>query len=95
MIDMKHLNYYVLKLLNSKLLSEYLSEYLSKISTPFRGGFWSCNWQYLERLPIVIPTAEHQADIDKIQAMVQQIVMLKNRQRGKKLQRCSFSGKRA
>jgi len=56
-----------------------LSKYLSKISTPFRGGFWSCNRQYLEQLPVVMPTAENKADIDKIQAMVQQIITLKNK----------------
>ncbi|MBC8359288.1 MAG: Eco57I restriction-modification methylase domain-containing protein [Candidatus Aminicenantes bacterium] len=41
---------YLLGLLNSKLLSFYLK----KISTPFRGGFYSCNKQYLSQLPICI-----------------------------------------
>jgi type I restriction-modification system DNA methylase subunit len=45
--EYQHLNCYIVGLLNSKLLSKYLS----KISTPFRGGFWSCNRQYLEQLP--------------------------------------------
>ena len=72
--EYQHLNYYIVGLLNSKLLSKYLS----KISTPFRGGFWSCNRQYLEQLPIVMPTSENKADIDKIQAMVRQIIDLKN-----------------
>lgn len=35
-------------LLNSRLLSFYLT----KISTPFRGRFYSCNKQYLSQLPI-------------------------------------------
>ena len=39
---------YVLALLNSSLLVYYLI----KISTPFRGGFYSCNKQYLSQLPI-------------------------------------------
>ncbi|PIZ91823.1 hypothetical protein COX85_01860 [Candidatus Micrarchaeota archaeon CG_4_10_14_0_2_um_filter_55_9] len=40
---------FVTAILNSKLLTFYLT----KISTPFRGGFYSCNKQYLEQLPIV------------------------------------------
>src|SRR3989338_2382916 len=39
---------YILSLLNSRLLTYYLT----KISTPFRGGFYSCNKQYLSQLPI-------------------------------------------
>src|SRR3990167_4844715 len=39
---------YILALLNSRLLTYYLT----KISTPFRGGFYSCNKQYLSQLPI-------------------------------------------
>jgi len=39
--EYQHLVYYVLGVLNSKILTNYLS----KISTPFRGGFWSCNRQ--------------------------------------------------
>ena len=39
---------YILALLNSSLLTYYLT----KISTPFRGGFYSCNKQYLSQLPI-------------------------------------------
>jgi hypothetical protein len=72
--------------LNSKLLSKYLS----KISTPFRGGFWSCNRQYLEQLPIVLPTLENQADIEKIQALVRQIIELKNRKEEKSFKDAVF-----
>jgi hypothetical protein len=71
--ECQHLNYYIMGLLNSKLLSKYLS----KISTPFRGGFWSCNRQYLEQLPIVMPTEKNQTDVDKIEIMVKQIIVLK------------------
>lgn len=39
---------YILALLNSTLLTYYLK----KISSPFRGGFYSCNKQYLSQLPI-------------------------------------------
>jgi hypothetical protein len=84
--EYKYLNQYIMGLLNSKLLSKYLS----KISTPFRGGFWSCNRQYLEQLPIVMPTAESQADVDKIQAMVQQITTLKNKKEEKSFKDAVF-----
>jgi type I restriction-modification system DNA methylase subunit len=73
--EYSHLTYYILGLLNSKLLSKYLS----KISTPFRGGFWSCNRQYLEQLPVVMPASKNKAEIDKIQTLVRQIIILKNR----------------
>ncbi|MCL2704702.1 MAG: Eco57I restriction-modification methylase domain-containing protein [Spirochaetaceae bacterium] len=84
--EYQHLNYYIVGLLNSNLLSKYLS----KISTPFRGGFWSCNRQYLEQLPIVKPTTMNQADIDKIQVMVQQIIELKNRKEEKSFKDAVF-----
>jgi hypothetical protein len=73
--EYQHLYYYIMGLLNSKLLSKYLS----KISTPFRGGFWSCNRQYLEQLPIVMPTEKNKTDIDKIETMVKQVIVLKNK----------------
>ena len=45
-------NYYeVLAILNSKLLEFYLK----KISTPFRGGYYSYGKRFIEKLPIVIP----------------------------------------
>jgi len=84
--EYQHLNHYILGLLNSKLLSRYLS----KISTPFRGGFWSCNRQYLEQLPIVMPTKENQAEVDKIQGMVRQIIELKNRREEKSFKDAVF-----
>jgi hypothetical protein len=84
--EYQHLNHYIVGLLNSKLLSKYLS----KISTPFRGGFWSCNRQYLEQLPIVMPTSENQVDVDKIQAMVQQITTLKNKKEEKSFKDAVF-----
>jgi len=39
---------YVLGLLNSKLLDWYLKH----VSSPFRGGYYSYNRQYIEQLPI-------------------------------------------
>jgi type I restriction-modification system DNA methylase subunit len=84
--EYQNLNYYIMGLLNSKLLSKYLS----KISTPFRGGFWSCNRQYMEQLPIVMPAKENHADVDKIQAMVRQIVELKNKKDEKGFKDAAF-----
>lgn len=46
---------YVLGLLNSRLLDHYLHQ----ISSPFRGGYWAYNRQYIARLPIRLP------DMDK------------------------------
>ncbi|MDP3034029.1 MAG: Eco57I restriction-modification methylase domain-containing protein [Methanobacteriaceae archaeon] len=41
--------YYILGLLNSKLLDYYLKQ----ISSTFRGGYYAYNKQYIEKLPIV------------------------------------------
>jgi len=71
-----HLYDYIVGLLNSRLLTRYLS----KISTPFRGGFWSCNRQYLEKLPIYIPNPndkEKYSLCQKIEEMVKKILELK------------------
>ncbi|MFC2174780.1 Eco57I restriction-modification methylase domain-containing protein [archaeon] len=53
---------YVTAILNSKLLTFYLT----KISTPFRGGFYSCNKQYLERLPIANASEKNKTSIIKL-----------------------------
>ncbi len=74
--DHSHLVFYVLGMLNSKILSKYLS----MISTPFRGGFWSCNRQYLEQLPIYLPARSDKAKYDycmKIEEYVKMIIELK------------------
>lgn len=71
-----HLYDYIVGVLNSKLLTRYLS----KISTPFRGGFWSCNRQYLEKLPIYIPDPNNKEKYSlclKIEEMVKKILELK------------------
>jgi hypothetical protein len=76
--DYKHLTYYIIGLLNSKILTRYLS----LISTPFRGGFWSCNKQYLEQLPIVLPTElnNNKSDaIGEVSSFVKKIIELKNK----------------
>ncbi|MCP5499275.1 MAG: Eco57I restriction-modification methylase domain-containing protein [Leptospiraceae bacterium] len=56
---------YLLGLLNSKLLDSYLQSY----SSPFRGGYFAYNRQYIEKLPIYIPDP---ADREKF-AMCKQI----------------------
>jgi hypothetical protein len=65
---------YVLGLLNSKLLTFYLHQ----ISTPFRGGWYSCNRQYLERLPISridfddpAQVAQHDAVVARVEELLQ------------------------
>lgn len=67
-----HLIYDILGLTNSKTLSKYLS----KISTPFRGGFWSCYRQYPEQLPIYLPNPQEKkcAMCQKIEEMIKQIL---------------------
>ena len=47
-----HEYYWVLSLLNSKVLEFYLK----KISTPFRGGFYSYGKRFIEQLPIKLPS---------------------------------------
>lgn len=74
--EYSHLVYHIIGLLNSKVLSRYLS----KISTPFRGGFWSCNRQYLELLPIYIKDPADAKKYDyciKIEEHVKKIIELK------------------
>lgn len=44
--------YFVLSLLNSKLLEFYLKH----ISTPFRGGYYSYGKRFIEKFPIVVPS---------------------------------------
>jgi hypothetical protein len=69
---------YLLGVLNSKLLSEYLKS----ISTPFRGGYYALNRQYIEALPIrTIDFAEptDKARHDKMVSLVDQMLLLNKR----------------
>jgi len=45
---------------------------------------------YLEQLPTVMPTVENKADVDKIQAVVQQIIALKNKKNEKSFKDAVF-----
>jgi hypothetical protein len=65
---------YVLGLLNSKLLSNYLKT----VSTPFRGGYFALNRQYIEQLPIrpinfadAADQARHERMVQLVEAMLQ------------------------
>lgn len=55
--------YYITGLLNSKLLDFYLK----KISTPFRGGFYSYAKRFIEQLPIYVPNKNDSKNIEKCQ----------------------------
>ena len=64
---------YILALLNSNLLTYYLK----KISTPFRGGFYSCNKQYLSQLPIKFPTSSSEKSRhDELVALADKVLKL-------------------
>lgn len=67
---------YLLGLLNSKLLDSYLQSY----SSPFRGGYFAYNRQYIEKLPIYIPNKADKEKFpltQKIEEMVKQILELR------------------
>ena len=67
---------YILALLNSNLLTYYLT----KISTPFRGGFYSCNKQYLSQLPIKLLDLSNPAEKsrhDEIISLADKMLKLK------------------
>ncbi len=54
--------YYVLALLNSKVLEFYLKN----ISTPFRGGYFSYGKRFIEQLPILVTDNSTKDEIDRI-----------------------------
>jgi len=74
---------YILALLNSQLLTYYLT----KISTPFRGGFYSCNKQYLSQLPIKLLNLSNPVEKSKHDELV--ILADKMRNLNKELQKTS------
>ena len=66
---------YLLGLLNSKVSTFFLK----KISTPFRGGYFALNKQYIERLPIRTINFDDPADVarhDQIVSLVDQMLEL-------------------
>jgi len=54
--------HFILSLLNSRLLEFYLK----RISTPFRGGFFSYGKRFIERFPIILPPKSEREKIAKI-----------------------------
>lgn len=68
--DVKASPLFVLGLLNSRLLSYFIK----RISTPMRGGFFRYFTQFIEKLPILIPSQAHHdtlvALVDKMLALV-------------------------
>ena len=74
--EYKNLYHYIMGLLNSNLLTFILE----KTSTPFRGGFYSCNKQYLSQLPIYLPDPNEKAKYElcqKIEKYVKDILTFK------------------
>jgi hypothetical protein len=70
--------FYVLGILNSKLLSAYLKT----ISTPFQGGYIALNRQYIEQLPIhpiSLTNPANKAGHDKMVLLVKRILELHKR----------------
>ena len=56
--------------------------FLKKISTPFRGGYFALNKQYIERLPIRTINFDDPADVarhDQIVSLVDQMLELKKK----------------
>ncbi len=74
---------YILALLNSSLLTYYLT----RISTPFRGGFYSCNKQYLSQLPLKLLNLSNPVEKSKHDELV--ILADKMRNLNKELQKTS------
>jgi len=74
--DVSNISYlYLLGILNSRLLSEYLKS----ISTPFRGGYYALNRQYIEALPIHTVDFNKKSDKarhDKMVKLVEQMLSL-------------------
>jgi hypothetical protein len=67
--------YYLLGLLNSKVLSYFLK----LVSTPFRGGYIALNRQYIEQLPVRTINFTDPADVarhDKMVALVERMLAL-------------------
>lgn len=54
--------YWVLCLLNSKLLEFYLK----RISTPFQGGFFSYGKRFIEQLPIIEPEKRDKTELSRL-----------------------------
>lgn len=62
-----HSLHYIQAILSSKLLDFYLH----KISSPFRGGYWSYGKRFIEKLPIRVINFDNPGDVDLHDKMVE------------------------
>lgn len=79
--DVKLSIFYLLGILNSKLINSVIRAR----STPFRGGYFALNRQYIERLPIRLIDFTNPADRtlhDKLVALVEKMLILTPKLRG-------------
>jgi hypothetical protein len=70
--------YYVLGLLNSSLISSFIKQ----ISTPFRGGYYALNRQYIENIPIRTIDFTNPAEVklhDRLVSLVERMLELHKR----------------
>jgi len=75
---------FVLGILNSKLIDWYVK----LISTPFRGGYYAYNRQYIEKIPICTIDPSNPEDVtkhDKVVSLVKQMLELHKKLGGAKL----------
>jgi len=75
---------YVLGLLNSKLIDAYLKS----LSSPFSGGYYAYNRQYIEQLPmrtIDFSNREEKARHDEMVALVERMLELNKKKHSGKL----------
>ncbi|HLH85626.1 MAG TPA: N-6 DNA methylase [Thermoplasmataceae archaeon] len=74
--EYKDYYFYVLALLNSKVLEFYLKN----ISTPFRGGYFSYGKRFIEQLPIVLPSNPDVKEVTELsRTLVEKHKYLKSR----------------
>lgn len=74
-LNNSHSLHYIQAILSSKLLDFYLH----KISSPFRGGYWSYGKRFIEKLPIRVIDFDNHENVafhDKIVGLVEKILKL-------------------
>jgi type I restriction-modification system DNA methylase subunit len=72
-------NFHSLHYLQGILSSNVLDFYLKKISSPFRGGYWSYGKRFIDKLPIRVIDFENPEDVDihnKIVELVKKMLKL-------------------
>jgi type I restriction-modification system DNA methylase subunit len=66
--------YYILGLLNSKLLDFYLH----KVSSPFRGSYWSYGKRFIEQLPTRMINPSDPVDVNRYNRMIALVTQMVN-----------------